>query len=132
MVRYIVALVLWARHPIMPKLELHDAIAEPVESHVHGIRALGGDGVVDHAEGRGVVGLDRGGGLRVAHFGECVPGGDRRAAIYIEGADFGLRGGRHDGLDDLRDGEDAAVVRRVGGVIGEGKMAAGATAGAGL
>ena len=68
----------------------------------------------------------------MAHLGECVPGGDRCAAVYVEGADFGFRSGRHDGLDDLRDSEDAAVVRRVGGVIGEEKMAAGATAGAGL
>ena len=70
--RYIVALVISARHPIMPKLELRDTIAKPMETHVHGIRSLGGDCVVDHAEGRGVVRLHWGGGLGMAHFGECV------------------------------------------------------------
>ena len=53
----------------------------------------------------------------MTHFGECVPGGDRRAAVNVQGADFGFCGGQHDGLDDLRDGEDAAVVRRIGGVV---------------
>ena len=47
--RYIVALAIRARHPIMPKLELRDTIAKPMETHVHGIRLLGGDCVVHHA-----------------------------------------------------------------------------------
>ena len=91
--RYIVALVIRSRHPIMPKLELRDTIAKPMETHVRGIRPLGGDCVVHHAEGRGVVCLDRGGGLGMAHFGECVPGGDCRAALDVQGADFGFSGG---------------------------------------
>ena len=79
----IVALVISARHPIMPKLELRDTIAKPMEAHVHDICPLGGDCVVHHAEGCGVVCLDRGGGLGMAHFGECVLGGDRCAAVYV-------------------------------------------------
>ena len=90
---YIVALVIRARHPIMPKLELRGTIAKPMETHVHGIRLLGGDCVVHHAEGRGVVCLDRGGGLGMAHFGECVPGGYCRAAVNVQGANFGFGGG---------------------------------------
>ena len=91
--RYIVALVIRARHPIMPKLELRNTIAKPMETHVHGIRPLGGDCVVHHAKGRDVVYLYWGGGFGMAHFGECVPGGDRRAAVNVEGADFGFYGG---------------------------------------
>ena len=91
--RYIVALVIRARYPIMPKLELRDTIAKPMETHVHGIRPLGGDGVVNHAESRGVVRLDWGGGLWIAHFGECVPGGDCRAEVDVQGANFGFGGG---------------------------------------
>ena len=90
---YIVALVIMARHPIMPKLELRDTIAKQMETHVHGICPLGGDCVVDHADGRGVVCLDWGGGLGMTHFGECVPGGDCRAEVDVQGADFGFGGG---------------------------------------
>ena len=74
----------------MEKVELYNSIAKPMETHVYGIRPLGGDGVVDHAEHRGVVRLDWGGGLWMAHFGECVAGGDCRAAVDIEGANFGF------------------------------------------
>ena len=54
---------------------------------------LGGDCVADPAEGRGVVCLDWGGGLGMAHFGECVPGGDCRASVDVQVADFGFGGG---------------------------------------
>ena len=77
----------------MPKLELRYTIAKPMDTYVHGIRPLGGDCVVHHAEGRGVVRLDWGGGLNMAYFGECVPGGDCRAAVDVQGADFGFVGG---------------------------------------
>ena len=90
--RYIVALIVWARHPIMPKLELRNLIAEPMETHVHGICPLGGNGVVDYAKRRCVVCLNWGGGLWMAHFSECVAGGDCRAAVDVEGANFGFRG----------------------------------------
>ena len=93
MLRYIVALVKRARHPKMAELELCDSIAEPMETHVHGICPLGGDGVIYYAECCCVVRLHGGGGLRVAHFGDCVAGGDRRAAVDVEGADFGFGGG---------------------------------------
>ena len=77
----------------MPKLDLRDTIAKPMETHVHGIRPLGGDCVVHHAEGCGDVCLDWGGGWGLAHFSECVLGGDYRAAVDVQGADFGFGGG---------------------------------------
>ena len=47
-----------ARHPVVPKLKLLDEIAQPVEMYVHGFRLLRGNGVIDHAQCRCVVGLD--------------------------------------------------------------------------
>ena len=46
-----------------------------------------------------------------------MPGGDCFAEINEESSELGLGGGGHDGFDDLRDGEDGAVVRRVGGIV---------------
>ena len=88
-----------------------------METYVHGICPVGGDGIIDYAECCGVVRLNGGGGLQVTHFGECVLGGDRRAAVDVEGANFGFGGGGHDGLNYLRDGQDTAIIRQIGGVI---------------
>ena len=46
-----------------------------------------------------------------------MPGGDCFAAIDEESAELGLGGGRHDGLDDLGNGENGAVIGRVGRII---------------
>ena len=51
------------------------------------------------------------------HFGECVLRGDCRAAVDVEGANFGFGGGGHDGLNYLGDGQDTAIIRQIGGVI---------------
>ena len=126
---HIVAFIEWARHPIVTKLKLLDAIAHPVETHVHGFRAARGDGVVDHAKCRRVVGLDRRRGLGVAHLNEIMTGWDRFVAINVEGAELCLGGGGHDSFDNLGDGEDGAVVGGVGGIVGHEKMSAGAAPG---
>ena len=55
---HVVAFIVWARHPIVAKLKLLDAIAQPVETHAHGFCAARGDGVVDHAKCRCAVVLD--------------------------------------------------------------------------
>ena len=98
MLSYIVTFVKGSRRPVMPKLQLRNSIAEPIETHVHGVCPLGGDCVVHYAECHGGVRLDGGGGLWVAHFGECVPVGYRRAAVDVEDAKLGPGGGGHDGL----------------------------------
>ena len=46
MLSYIVTFVKGSRRPVMPKLQLRNSIAEPIETHVHGVCPLGGDGVV--------------------------------------------------------------------------------------
>ena len=124
-----VAFIIWARHPIVAKLKLLDAIAQPVETHVHGFHAARGNGVVDHAKCRRVVGLDGRRGLGIAHLDESMTGWDRFTAINSEGAELGLGGRGHDGFDDLCNGEDGAVVGGVGGIVGHEKMSAGAAPG---
>ena len=43
------------------------------------------------------------------------------ASINVEGAELGLGDRGHDDFDDLGDGEDGAVVGRVGGIVGHDK-----------
>ena len=107
---HVVAFIVWSRHPIVAKLKLLDPIAQPVESHVHGFRAARGDGVVEHAKCRCVVGLDGHWGLGVAHLNDGMTGWDRFAAVNVEDAEFSLGGKRHEGFEDLCYGEDNTVV----------------------
>ena len=90
---YVVTLIIKAWHLKMAALELRDLITEPMETHVHGICPLGGNGVIYNAECCCVIRLYGGWGLRVAHFNEFVVGGDCRAAVDEEGANFGFGGG---------------------------------------
>ena len=106
-----------ARHPIVPKLTLLDAITQPVGMHVHGFRLSRGNGILDDAQRCHVILLDRRRGLRVAHLDQSMPGGDGIAEIDEESAKLGLGGGGHDGFDYLRYGEDGAVVLHVGGIV---------------
>ena len=114
----VVSFIVWARHPIVTKLKLLDAIAQPMENHAHGFLAAQGNDVVDHAKCRRVVGLDGHRGLGVAHLNESMTGWDIFAAINVEGAKLGHGGGGHDSFDYLGGGEDDAVVGRVDGIFG--------------
>ena len=100
-----------------------------METHVHGFRAVWGNGVVDHAKCRHVVGLDGRRGMGVAHLDKSMTGWDRITEINVEGAELGLGGGGHDGFDDLGNGEGGAVVAGVGGIVGHKKNSAGAAPG---
>jgi len=66
--RVVVPLVVGALGPVVAELPLRFPAAEPVEAHVHRLRALGHDGVVGDADGGGVVGLDGRARLRPSHF----------------------------------------------------------------
>ena len=59
-----------ARPPVISELALGVAAAEPVETHVHRPEGLGEDYVVEDPVSGGIVGLDGGSRLRVAHFHE--------------------------------------------------------------
>eukprot|EP00956_Cyclotella_meneghiniana_P018969 scaffold32085_cov49-Cyclotella_meneghiniana.AAC.1 len=54
--------------PIKSELFLICPVSQPVETDIHGFCAFGLDTVVDDAFGRGVVCLNRGGRLLVAHL----------------------------------------------------------------
>ena len=55
---HVVTFIMRAQHPIVPKLILLDAIAQPVESHVHGFRPSRGNGILDDVHHCRVVYLD--------------------------------------------------------------------------
>ena len=65
---HVVASIIRAWHPIVPKLTLMDAIAPPVELHVHGFRPSWGNGILDNAQRCCVVHLDGRQGLGVDHL----------------------------------------------------------------
>ena len=54
----VVGIVEFSRAPVETKLLLESLVVESVEAHVHCLRALGLDGVVDDCLCRGVVRLD--------------------------------------------------------------------------
>ena len=64
----IVGVVEFTGAPVKTKLLLEFPVAELVEAHVHGLRALRLDLAVDDSLCRGIIGLNRCGGLLVAHF----------------------------------------------------------------
>ena len=65
----VVGEILLAWLPVHSELALLHTVSNPVESHIHGLGALGLDCVVGDAFGCGIVGLDWSGAvLRMAHF----------------------------------------------------------------
>ena len=70
MLREVVREVRLPRPPIYVKLFLCFAVTEPVELHVHCLRALRLDFAIYYAFRRQVVGLDGCSRLRMSHFGK--------------------------------------------------------------
>ena len=92
MLCHVVAFIMWARHPIVPTLKLLDAIAQPVETHVHGFCSPRGNSIIDDAQCCRVVHLHRRRGMGVADFNLSMPGGNCFAAIDEESAELGVGG----------------------------------------
>ena len=65
----VVSMVLGTRLPKDVEVPLFDAIAHPVETHVHGFGPPLADGIVQDAFGACIVHLDGGCGLGMAEFG---------------------------------------------------------------
>ena len=93
------------------KLLLAFAISQPVEPHVHCLRASWLDFVGDDANGCGVVSLCRGWWLWVAHLFEHDAHGHSLACVDVDSSQLGLGGRSHDSFDDGGHVEDGAVVR---------------------
>ena len=66
----VVSKVASARGPIYVELALFDSITDPVKTHIHSFGSLLFYGVVDDAEGSGVISLDWCGWLGMVHFFE--------------------------------------------------------------
>ena len=103
--------------PVEPELALGVAAAEPIETHVHGLRLLGDNGLVGDSDGGGVVSLERGLGLWPAHFDEGLAQGDHLFGGNEEGGQFRFGGGGHDEFDYFGDGEDRTIEGRGGRVF---------------
>ena len=96
----VVTFVGGSRAPVNAKLILSFAIPQPMEFHVHGFRGFWLDLVVDDAMWCGVVGLDWGGWLGMAHFFQEVALRDCVFRIDEQTANFGFCCGGEDCLDD--------------------------------
>ena len=88
---------------------LASAVADPVISHVDGLRATEFDGVVGDSDGCAVVGIDLGGLLRVSEAGEDGAFEIGVLGVDVEGSIFGLGGSAADSGDGAADWEDGAI-----------------------
>ena len=86
----IIGAIVFALAPIDVKLALADAIADPVEAHVHGLRSFLFNVVVGDASGCTVVGLDGSRGLRMTHFLERRSKRASGFAIMVQCTQFGF------------------------------------------
>ena len=88
MFREIIRKVVSALAPVDDELALADAVLDPVEFHIDAFGAALLDGVVGDAGGDGIVGLDRGGGLGMAHFFEAGAEGTGLSTVVEEATQF--------------------------------------------
>jgi hypothetical protein len=79
----IIAEVFTAGFPINEEMVLSDAVTHPIKAHVHGAGASLADGRIDDTVGGGVIGLDWGWWLRMAHFDESGTEDFGGLAVYI-------------------------------------------------
>ena len=104
--------VLGAGVPVKATLSLTFRTEKPVEASIHRLHLLLDDGVVDDSVSSGVVSLDRGGRLGPSHFDQCLTERDHFIGGDFDATKFSFRGGGHDKLDNLDDGENGSIVVR--------------------
>ncbi len=122
----VVAVVGRAGAPKISELFLFVAVVQPQKSYVHGFGGAGQNVVGYDTKGSAVVGLDWGGGLRVAQFLEEGLAGDGFLCVDVKRAKFSFCCQGHDGFDDLGDVEDGTIVGSFVGAIGKEQLSAGA------
>ncbi len=118
---HVVAIVLFARDPVVSKLSLTFSVTEPMVLHVHCFRFLDNI-VVDNAKCSGVVHLHWGQRLEMAHEFKGMAGRDFLSAIDVESPHLGLGRQGRDRLDNLCNCEDGAIVWWFVCVVGHEKM----------
>ena len=92
------------------KLVLVNAIAYPVEAHVYGFGALLFDVVVCNPCCRGVIHLNRSGGLRMSQFFQCCSEDDGFFHVGKKSGSFGFGGRGNNNFYDAGRVEDGSVV----------------------
>ena len=93
----VVGQVVCAFSPMDEKMSLFDAIANPVETHIHGFGSALFDSFVANASCAGIVGLD---GCRWLWMPHVFKGGAEHCSFFAveeESAKFGFGGGGEDG-----------------------------------
>ena len=112
--------------PINVVLPLSYSVADPVESHVNGLRTFLFDSVVGNPGGGAVVSLYGGGWLGMAHFGEGCSDGTGVFEVVEEAAEFHLQGTCKDLVHDLAKDQDGMQKSIGSDVHGEGATQGGA------
>ena len=107
--REVVGQVFRAWCPINVKLFLIDTILQPVEAHVNRLRLTLLDLLVGEADCCGVIELDGGGGLGMAHFVEGSSDLCGILGVRESGGDFRFGGGAQDLALDVGFDEDGAI-----------------------
>ena len=96
----VVGEVVGASAPMDHKLALGHAVTDPIESHIDGFGTALFDGAIGDAGSTGVVGLDRGWGLRVAEIVERGADGGGFFAVMKKGSKFGFSSRGDDNFED--------------------------------
>ena len=98
----------WA--PIDAESVLAFTIAQPIEIHVYGLCLFWLDFSVYNTLCCGVVSLERGGRLRVAHFHQDDANEDSLSGHDVQHHQFSFGGGGHDMFDDVGNIQDGPMV----------------------
>ena len=130
----------FTRSVIDQELALPDTVLEPVPAHVHGLGPFLLHGPVGETVGRGVVDLDRRGGLGMSQFLQRGAHWYSVLGVEIGSPDLGLGGGSHDYINDGAECVDGSIEGRdidggrgrIDGVVAEKVMTGSTAAGAGL
>jgi hypothetical protein len=100
-------------------LVLTDAVADTIETYIHGAGLALASGRIDDAIGSGIVGLDGRWWLGVTHFDESGTENFSSLAVDVECPNSGLSGRGHDVAQDAAFGMDAAIV---GWLVGDWEL----------
>lgn len=101
--------VMGAFAPINTEMTLADAVANPVEPHIHGLAAAGLDGVVGETDSALVVAKDERVLLGVAHISEDSTEGFTMSGVDEEGAVLCFGSGGDNDIEQGADDEEGAV-----------------------
>ena len=97
----IISQVELTRLPKHEKLSLRDSVAQPVETHVHGLQSFLFHGIICDSRGGLVICDERRGGLGMTEFRKRDNEGNGLSGVKVSRPHFGLTGRYHDISDYL-------------------------------